>query len=287
MKYYTFFLFVVLIILTGCQSIKTEELTTQPREYEEEITEQKNESLDVDMFNEKAEDKLDSFINKYNDIDFNKDIICNADEDMVSYLTLKNRYIDSDEINYNEGGIGEKCPFYIKINYAHIVKGKENLSEYFKNCESLNDPDYNKFKGEENINNGSYLIINLTMRNNSKDSREIDMMNRNVEAVYGDIGIYRVSEELGDYITTDYEGENRGQNKANEIIDFNPEEELTMNLLYLITEKSDSYDKNNLYFNVNDIYRSGEMYDDGSWHADSEGAPNILKLEVKTYDKND
>ena len=284
MKFYTFFLFVALIILTGCHTVKTEELTTQPREYVEETTEHKEESVEENILADKAEDRFDSFINKYNDINFNEDIIHNADEDMVSYLTLKSRYIDSSEIKYNEGGIDEKCPFYIRINHANMVKGKENLSEYFKNCKELNDIDYKNYIGEDKINNGSYLIVNLTIRNDSKENREIDMMDRNIEAVYGDVGIYRISEEIGDYVTTDYEGDNRGEDKANEILDFKSGEELTMNLLFLITEKPDSYDITKLYFNVNNIYRSGELYDDGSWHADSEGAPNILKLEVRDDD---
>ena len=50
-----------------------------------------------------------------------------------------------------------------------------------------------------------------------------------------------------------------------------------MNVVFLLTE---DVDKNSLYYNVNNLCRNGNLYDDGTWHAESEGGPNLIKVVV-------
>lgn len=272
-----------IIFLSGCQNIDTEELTTQPRDYEEtvEIIEDNKISTEInssdDVESNQPELNEGVFRSAYPDVDFEQKIIPMNDENVVSYLTLKERYIDDNEISYNEGGRYEEYPFHIKINSAYIIAGKDKLDDYFKNCERLNDSDYIDFFGESVINNSNYININITIRNESKDSREVNMNNKRIEIVHDEIGIYRISDVAGEYIDTDYVGSNRGTAKAGDEIIFASGEEITMNVVFML---KDGANFNSLYYNVNGLYRSGEIYDDGTWHADSEGAPNIIKINV-------
>lgn len=276
-RYMFIFLMGASVLLSGCRKVNSNELSTQPREYVEPTTEFREEKSEVT----ESEDFYKSYVTKYPDVDFNQIIIPIKDEEYTSYLTLKSRYCENSEITYNEGGRYEEYPFHIIINNAHIITGKENLNDSFRCSDRLNDPDFINSYGEDTINNGKFIELNVSIKNLSKDSRKVYLNNKQVETVYGEIGIYNISEIIGEYITTDYLGDNRGKGKSKESIEFGGNEEINMNVLYFLEK---DYKDNTLYFNVHDIYASGEYYDDGTWHADSEGAPNIIKIELEKDD---
>lgn len=269
------------LFLSGCRKLNSEDLTTQQRDYIDETIEQ-TESMDSSVADASNTDENMSCFNaetiqkEYPDIDFNQKVLP-LDDEIVYHLSLKTRFVEESAISYKEGGYYDYCPFYLKINSADELAGMQNLNQYFQNCEALNDPDYINFFGEETINNGTYLMMNITIQNKSKSDRTINISNKDLEVVYDDIGIYRIVEPVGMFIDTDYEGNGRGTEKSKNEITFAGGEEITMNVVFLLTEE---VDKNSLYYNVNNLCRNGNLYDDGTWHAESEGGPNLIKVVV-------
>ena len=157
------------LFLSGCRKLNSEDLTTQQRDYIDETIEQ-TESMDSSVADASNTDENMSCFNaeaiqkEYPDIDFNQKVLP-LDDEIVYHLSLKTRFVEESAISYKEGGYYDYCPFYLKINSADELAGMQNLNQYFQNCEALNDPDYINFFGEETINNGTYLMMNITIQN--------------------------------------------------------------------------------------------------------------------------
>jgi hypothetical protein len=269
------------LFLSGCQKLNSEDITTQPRDYIDDTIEQ-TEDMDNTITAASNIDENMSYLSaeaiqkKYPNIDFNQKVLSLNDE-IVYHLSLNTRFVEDCAICYKEGGYYDYCPFYMKINSAEEIAGMQNLNEYFQKCEALNDTDYINYFGEDTIKNGEYLMMNITIQNKSKDNQIINMANKDLEVVYDEIGIYRIVEPVGMFIDMDYEGNGRGTGKSKNEISFASGEEITMNMVYLLAEE---IDKDSLYYNVNNLWRDGSLYDDGTWHADSEGGPNLIKVVV-------
>ncbi len=278
-------IFFSIILLSGCVSSETEEFTAQPRDYVEKKTKADTEGKYLTTEYVKNQNEQDNLSNSegiqknYPDIDFSKKEIQGVDEELTSRLTLKSRYFkdNNSEYEYYEGSFMEKSRFCIRINKAEIIDGYDNVDDYFKNSYPLNDPDFAKVYGDKVIKNSKYLKIDMSIKDVSEDTVSVCMGNKNIESVSGEVGIYNISNLVGEFLTFDYSGPERGTGKEGWFITLGSGQELTFNVLYMLNEDVDT---DSLYYNVNNMFRSGWTDDKNVWHADDEGAPNIIRLSV-------